>query len=308
MSWITSTVTGVAAIGVAWSGAWTGSAPVRAATGTGACSAVTVALHPGLNPPWTRPRSRLAPARDIPRRGFSVSLPVYPNATPLTPFIASPFPSYPADPYLQTGSVEYRVAATSNAVLGWASRVFRGCGWRPDGRWSTNASAFTSGLTFAANNNPDLTVAVSVGAAGANGAYLGYGVMEVTLPRRPPSSYLRGPFSAVRITLRMPQVRTDQASSRYARATIVDRTAIVRLVRAINAIRGHRTAPVMCVGGVGGAGPAWLSFVKANGTIVHAFEIGPGACGGLAVNGTRWLTDGGAVWNAIVALTQGSGK
>lgn len=305
MSWITTAGAGAAVVAATWSGAASGSRPVRPATWPTACAAVTVALRPGLNPPW--PRFRIRPARDIPRRAFSAWLPAYPKATPLASYIASPFPSVPADRYLQSGSVEYRVAARPDAVLAWVSRALRGCGWRPDGSWTTNASAFTSGLTFAARTTRDLTVAISVGDDGAGGAYLGYGVLETTLPRRPASSYLRGPFSQVRIVLRTAPV-DGSGPARYVRVTVGARPAIVQLVRAINAIRGRRSVLPVCAGGVGGSGPAWLSFVKANGTMVHAFERGPGACNGLAVNGIRWLTDDGPVWQAVLTLTRGRGE
>ena len=62
----------------------------------------------------------------------------------------------------------------------------------------------------------------------------------------------------------------------------------------------------LCSGGrLNPPGPAWLSFVRPNRSVVHAFETGPGDCGGLAVNGVRWLTDSGAVWNQVLALTGG---
>lgn len=51
-------------------------------------------------------------------------------------------------------------------------------------------------------------------------------------------------------------------------------------------------------------GPAWLSFVRPNGSIVHVYEIGPGACGGPTVNGVRRITDEGTVWNLILAVTE----
>ncbi len=59
----------------------------------------------------------------------------------------------------------------------------------------------------------------------------------------------------------------------------------------------------MCSGGLSLAGPAWIPFLHPNGTSDHAFEVGPGVCGGgLAVNGVRWLVDGGRLWNLITRL------
>ncbi|HZS94625.1 MAG TPA: hypothetical protein VFA78_07500 [Chloroflexota bacterium] len=73
---------------------------------------------------------------------------------------------------------------------------------------------------------------------------------------------------------------------------------------AINAARGYHTAPFTCVGGFSRTGPAWLSFVRSDGAVVHAYEVEPGECGGLAVNGVRWLIDRGSAWNPIARIVR----
>jgi len=56
----------------------------------------------------------------------------------------------------------------------------------------------------------------------------------------------------------------------------------------------------ICSGGLSLASPAWLSFVRPNGSVAHAYESGSGVCGGgLAVNGVGWMIDDGRVWNLI---------
>jgi hypothetical protein len=121
------------------------------------------------------------------------------------------------------------------------------------------------------------------------------------------SSYLRGPFAHLRIVLRDNAPPNSQAVPRMVRVDVHDRATIARLVRAINSLQDFHGEPVTCFGGLMSEGPAWLSFVRPNGTVVHAFELGPGVCLGLAVNGKRRLIDPNRVWPLIQALTAGRG-
>jgi hypothetical protein len=45
------------------------------------------------------------------------------------------------------------------------------------------------------------------------------------------------------------------------------------------------------------------SHPRADGSVAHAYELGPGWCGGLAVNGVGWMVDSGKVWKQILALS-----
>lgn len=268
------------------------------------CSAVTISVQPGLNPRPKNARPRV-PA-DMPRGHVTVSLPLYPGATPLKAYVASPFSDYPADSYLQTGSAEYTTLTDSINVEDWYDSAFVGCGWHEDGNWTTNASAFTSGVDFVSNANHDLEVEISFGDGSSGGAYIGYGVVDITYPPRPAASFLRGPFVELRIALAHNTVRNGKDVSYVVHRVVDDESAIGRLVAAVNAIKDYWTVPVLCFGEPWqGPTPAWMSFVRPDGSVVRGYEIGPGRCNGLAVNHVRWLTDDGAVWNLLHRLAKG---
>jgi hypothetical protein len=279
------------------------STPVRvlaASLATINCSATTLSLHPGLNPGARNMPPGIAP--DIPRGRFVVALPLFPGAIPLKSYVASPFAQHPANAYLQTGSAEYQSADDEATVTAWFRRALPHCGWRADGNWNTNASTFTAGLFWASATNSDLTLDLSFGSSPSGGTYFGYGVEEVTYPPRPASSYLHGSFSQVRIALQRGSIQQGGYVPHVGHDTVIDGGAIKHLVKLINAVSGYHTVSPLCSGGLSLVGPAWLSFIRPDGTVVHAFESGPGECGGLAVNGVRWLTDEGAVWKQILTL------
>ena len=216
--------------------------------------------------------------------------------------MASPLFGYPADPYLQTGVAEYQASGSVHMVIAWYRRAFGDCGWRIQGSMRTNESLLTQGLSFQPGGNPYLTVQVSFGSTPEGGTYIGYATEAITYPPRPEASYLRGPFSQVRIALNRGIIRPGHPVERIIHTVVLDRPTIARLVHAINAIRGYRTVMPMCLGGLSLTGPAWLTFVRPSGSVVHAYESGPGECEGLAVNGVRWLLDPGRVWNLITSV------
>jgi hypothetical protein len=274
------------------------------------CAAVTVTVHPGLNPPGTRPAPYVGGAPDAPKGPFTVSLPVYPGATPLQPFVGSPFPEYQASPYLQTAGLEYVTSGPAPQAGVWVDRAFHACGWVARGIWDGNTTPFDNGDTYQARNNHNLSVEVSYGAAPSGATYIAYGVEEIIYPPRPAKSYLHGPF----VDLKMAVLHGAYLSGRLQKTTthldVRDRAAIGRLVSAINRIKLYQSVTGFCVGGGGGGnftGPAWLSFIRPDGTTVHAYADGPGgACfGGFAVNGARWLIGAVDAWNQVLALAGG---
>lgn len=125
---------------------------------------------------------------------------------------------------------------------------------------------------------------------------------------RPPRSYLRGPFSEVRIALKRGSLIHVRETVHVINTTVLNEHAIQKLVSAINSIKDRRTVSGVCFGRPAGGrlfGPAWLTFVRADGSTVHAVDTGPGACGGgLTVNGVRGLVDTGSVWNQIITLAR----
>ncbi len=264
---------------------------------TGVCSAgLVLTLHPGL--PASMQHLPPGIARDIPRTPVSVSVPLYPGARSLAQFVASAIPEYPPDPYLQTGVAEYQTAGSVDIVQAWYRKAFVACGWRTAGSMTTNASALTSGITFASIDTPNLTMEMTFGDTPSGGAYIAYGAEELTYPPRPASSYLRGPFSAVHIALRRSMVQKGQLVSHIVRSTVIARPLITQLVQSINALTGYYTVSGNCRGGLRLVNPAWLSFVRRDGSVAYAYESQ--GCGeGLSVNGVGWLMDDGRVWNLI---------
>lgn len=268
--------------------------PVEAA---GSCTAaLTLTVQPGgAGAPGAE---HLAVASDIPHGPFRVGLPLYPGATQLGHIIGRPVFDYPLNQYLQMAVAEYQTPTSEVTVMHWYRSAFTSCGWKASGSMTTNASVLDIGSDFTASNNPNLTVEMSYGLAPSGATYIAYAVEDVTYPPRPARSYLHGPFRRVRIALQ--HNSPEGAQKRYvSRITIADRTAISRLVTAVNAIRDYHTAPFTCFGGLMRTGPAWLTFVRPDSSAVHAFDEGPGACLGLAVNGARWLIDPGLVWKMI---------
>lgn len=274
------------------------------------CGGLTLTVQPGLNPPPPAESNQAAP--DSPRGTFSVSLPEYAGLKPLKRFVGTPYVSTPADAYLQTAGAEYRSGDDVGTVSAWYRAVMPACGWRPGTYWSGYAPPLTSGHSYTSARDPNLSVLVSFGAAPSGGSYVAYGVEWVILPARPASSYLHGPFTQLRIALNHGVFEGPHRGRlvwRTSRVTITDRAAIGRLITAMDGIKKRRTVVLTCPGPQRLTGPAWISLIRSNGSVVHAFEDGPaGGCGGgLAINGVRWLADPGTVWNQIVRLSRGRG-
>lgn len=296
----------IAALSVRWTAQLIPGTTRAAAAPAVNCAAVTFTLHPGLRYP---PRKEyFPPAPDAPRGPYTVSLPLYPGAVPLRHDVATPYPEYPGDPYLQTASAEYEGIDTgAGDVRQWLAAAFIGCGWHRNGFWSGNTPGFSDGITFTSNTNPKLSVEVSFGDANSQGIYFGYGIEEIIYPHRPAPTYLHGPFVQIRITQRRYPIENGQIPQPYyVHATVVDRPTIRRLVAAINGLKDWRTVVPRCHG-LGFKEPIWLDFVRGDGSIVSAYETMWGPCNGLAVNRIGWLIDTGIVWHQARALLGGRG-
>jgi hypothetical protein len=271
------------------------------------CRALTMYLRPGLNPPPGNLVIRVAP--DAPTGRFPVSLPVYPGAVRLKHLLDTPYgASLSDDAYIQTAAAEYGSADAADTVLRWYQAVMPSCGWRQGSFWGTSStSAFTSGHSFISRANSDHVVLVSVGRNGSSRSYLALGAEQVILPPRPESSYLHGPFNRtyfqVRIALKRSSFHNGREVVTVIHTTVTNHPAIARLVTAIDRIRGSRSVRTFCPGPPQRIGPAWLTFIRADGSRVHAFEMSPGACGGLSVNGAGWMIDPGGVWKQILGLS-----
>jgi hypothetical protein len=274
-------------------------AVVEHAVAAGTCTTgLTLTVHPGLPAGTQPPGSR--PASDIPHGPFSVALPLYPGARPLTHFVASPLWEYPMTPYLQTAVTEYETTQSSGAVRRWYRQTFESCGWRNVETMSTNASVLDVGDTYQRGNDNHLQIDMGFGDTDSAGAYIGYSVLWQTLPPRPAGSYLHGPFRELRIAYQFNSYTTPNGSHHTVHVAIDNRAAIGRLVRAINGLK-YVFVPSRLGGGGGGNGPAWLAFIRPNGTRVHVFA----ASIALQVGHTRTLADDSQhVWNLITALAR----
>jgi hypothetical protein len=247
-------------------------------------------------------RLSLSAPRDIPPGPFTASVPLYPGATPLRHFVALPIWTYPMTPYLQTGVAEYRTKTDVATVESWYRSAFDNCGWRSDGTMSTNASIFDAGLNFASNANPHLEMYMTFGITATGGAYIAYAAEDVTLPPRPAASYLRGPFSEIRIAYSFNDYSHPQTIHHIVHFSVRDRAAIRRFVLAINAITDV-LAGTYKGGGITN-GPAWLSFVRPDGRVVHVWAN----VLSLQVNHTRTLHNSPRVWSLITGLVYHQGR
>lgn len=281
-------------------------APAVVAAPSVNCAAVTLTLHPGLNPGLKRVPGDVGSAPDAPKGPFHVSLPVYPGAARLQHLVGSPFPEVAESPYLQTAGLEYIASGAYPEMEGWFTRAFHACGYLSHGSWNGNTTPFSNGLTFVSKRNPNLSVEISFGTDPSGGSYIGYGVEDVILPPRPARSYLHGPFVELKIAVQH-NSQTQRPHSTIVHLVVRNGSAIRSLVSAIDEMTGYQTVIGICYGGVGPPppiAPVWLSFLRPDGTVVHAFANGAGGpCGGgFAVNGVRWLIGGVSAWNQILSL------
>jgi hypothetical protein len=271
-----------------------------AASQAASCAALELHVAPGLHPP-SKPVPFTTPAPDSPRSPFTVSLPLYPGLTLLPQPIGSPFPEVVQTHYLQTASAQFHTTASSHTVQAWYRQMMPACGWRPNGSWYGNAGTFPHGITYARGPVQSLSAYIGFADQADGSTDVAIAVEAVRYPAPPAAARIHGPFVRLNIALG----RYDPA--RTIHAIVADHQVIARFVKSIDSIKAAFSVPTVCFGGLATTGPAWMTFVRADGSTVHAYETGPGACGGLAVNGFRWLLDPGKVWSLILRVTAGRG-
>lgn len=153
-------------------------------------------------------------------------------------------------------------------------------------------------------------------AAGALIAVLGLAVptapasAQPVFAPRPPGPYLHGPFASLHIALEYRNRENGGIRAWVVHVTVRDPAAIRRLVHAMNHARRVGFVLMPCPGGgvLRGVipGPAWLSFVRGDGHVVHAWQTSP--CGGYGVNSADWLEHSDAlIWSMILSLVGGRG-
>lgn len=266
------------------------------------CAALALQLAPGIHPP--SPNFPFRPPADAPRTPFTVVVPLAPGLTPLQHPAGSPFAEIQGTPYVQTASAEFHATSSSDTVAAWYTQNMPSCGWRPNGSRDGNAGAFPHGISFARGTNQAVIVEVGFADQPDGSTDVAIAVQAVRYPSPLAVARIHGPFVRVRIALSRIGSNGGVGSTRTVRTIVTNRREIALLVKAIDDIKAAFTVPPVCPGGLRTSGPAWLTFVRADGTQIHAFEAGAGVCGGgLAVNGFRWLLDPGPVWALILRLT-----
>jgi hypothetical protein len=274
------------------------------------CAALVLHLAPGVHPPESRIPIGIAP--DAPRTPFTIAVPLYPGMTPLQQSAGSPFFELAQSPYLQTASAELHTMSSSDMAQHWYQHAMRSCGWNANGGWDGNAGPFPDGISFVQPHDRNTFVDIGFNVLDDGSTDVAIAAETVRYPAPPPRARIHGPFTQLRLALQVYGSQGSTTQVKTVHAAITDRQTISKVVRAIDGITAAYRARTVCFGGGGGGlgtnlGPVWLTFIRPNGSKVHAFEDGPGECGGLAVNGFRWLLDPDAVWSLVLPLAQGRG-
>jgi hypothetical protein len=273
------------------------------------CGNLTLTMHPGL--PTSMRRFPVTIAPDIPRRRFSLRVPLYPGAQTLPKSVGTPVPEFPESSYLQTAVVEYGSSDDLQAVMNWYANAFRRCGWMPAGTGAGGSDVLQYFMTFYSRTNHNLQMELSFGGTASYRSVVAYAAEWITLPKRPAASYLHGPFTQVRIAYpidRTGNIFDDPPSTVAVEHMVIhDRGDIKRLVTAINSLTDiyQPRFPGASVITAPNRLDVRLSFIRANGSVVHAWTAGDG--GPLVVNGARPLADAGnrqaaRVWPVIEDL------
>jgi hypothetical protein len=227
------------------------------------------------------------PAPDIPPDPVIIQVPLYPGAATTTRAFQASF-DYPATPYLKTATVEFLLPADSATVDPWYREHFAACGYERGG--TIVSSTGSTGIVFPSKSDPNLVVEVSYQDV-PDGTLVLYVAEDVTLPPRPPDSYL--PSNIVRLT--MDYVGDNE---RHWHLVIRNHAMIHPLVDAINAVSEidggvHSCAPVL--------GEATMMFVRRGGSSVRV-----GAqCHQVVVGTSRPLFDKNLrVWKLIQGMVK----
>jgi hypothetical protein len=279
------------------------------ATPPGCVAPLTLSLQPGL--PYLAhvvPK----PSPDIPPGPVVIHVPLYPGALPTTQQAGGPIGA-PASPYLKAATATYALPTDAGTATSWYQQQFARCGYRVSAHGQTStAQGVSTSVEFTSTSNPNLTVQLAFQDT-AGGSLVLYVAEDVTVPPRPPGSYLPRDVVRVNVTylLPLPQkpvvIHGRIIQGRLHRA-ITNPAAIHTLVAAINALRQIVAGVHTCPAGNGQS--ATMIFVRRNVRTVQVYD--DPYCMGVVVGHYPPLIDEGRrVWNTITALMQpgtGAGK
>jgi hypothetical protein len=268
-----------------------------AAAAAPTCAApLTLRLKPGLR----YGRTVALPGPDIPPGAVVIHVPLYPGAVPTTQRLVMPTFDYPATPYLKAAIAEYLLPTDTVTAEEWYRQRFAPCGYTVTGTGeSHDAHGHSStGITFTSRSNANLTVQLSFEDVPHGGTLLLYVAEDVTVPPRPPGSYLPGDIVRVNVTYLLPLLQSGGVQRRLHR-TITSPAAIHRLVAALNALShivpGRHTCPA------DNGQSATLVFVRRNGRTVRVYDE-PVCVGVVVGHFPPLIDDHDRVWATITAL------
>jgi hypothetical protein len=243
------------------------------------------------------------PSPDIPPGPVVIHVPLYPGALPTTQQVSGPI-GVRASPYVKAAAAMYALPTDAGTATVWYQEQFAGCGYRVSahGQEST-AQGLATSVAFTSGSNTNLTVQLAFQDT-ARGCLVLYVAEDVTVPPRPPGSYLPRDIVRVNVTylLPLPQkpvVIQGRVIQGRLHRTITKPAAIHTLVAAINALRQIVAGVHTCPADNGQA--ATLIFVRRNGRTVRVYD--EPVCVGVVVGRYPPLIDEGRrVWTTITAL------
>lgn len=270
---------------------------------------LTLTLHPGLHYKPVAPYHAITikPASDIPTTKIVVHLPVYPDAVPLKGPKLLPGFSYPGTPYLQSAIAQYRTPASPDAVFAWYRDAFLACGYTVGGTGtSTTGKGYQSEeIWFRSSTNPSFQPRIVTGSDRAGGSIILVAAMQVTLPPRPPKSYLPDDITQVRIRYNNIYSRPAKGLMKPPYRLLTSSTDIHTLVNAVNSLSDIDGVVHSCLADRGQG--AWLDFVRGNGKYIRVL-VHP-ACYDVVVGKTRALWDTNwTVWKAVQSVKAAATK
>jgi len=255
------------------------------------CAGLTLRLQPGsVNLDGTLKDP--APA-DMPLDPVLMEAPLHPGAAPSRDRVALPPPIPPLyTHYLKTAATEYSLPIATKSAIAWYRTAFTTCGYRifSSGR-SSDRERSSSHITFQSPTTPNLWVSLTLQGGPSGNTLLVYYAYAVTLPPRPPGSFVME-GSSLKVTYILPGGRSAW------NVALTDRMAINDLILAVNSL-SRDVFVHTCFSGRRDS--ATLHFIPQHGKAV-TLTVAP-ACYDAGVAGSIVLSDTQhAVWNGTSAV------
>jgi len=183
-----------------------------------------------------------APGHTTGVRPYTISLPLYPGATPYRGAqpLGGPIEGVPASNDTEMVGATYALPAGARGVQSWYLRTMKGLGYTTRGpspfyapRWPVLAATTTA---FTNPKVANLSVEIDFPTPKDGSAVMEYWVVYVATPRRPPASRLPRNIRRVVIVATPPPPRYTAPTSPLMTATVTDPTAIRHLEGDVNGL------------------------------------------------------------------------